>query len=242
MKSSKLILALWLGTSAWAQTLSMQSQVNPPVAAKPNGARMASSTASSPKPPAPATTTTATPAARRSANGQPVNVSPRQIAAPVNPPAARPAAVKAATRSGAKSAAQSSSRRHSRKAGQPSSGTTALAAGGKGAPVANRARRDPFVSPVVDRIKNAASCSGSGKQCLVIGEISLHGVVHSPSGFIAVVMNGEHTYFLRENDPLADGSVERITKDAIILREHSSDVLGRPLTREVTKKLGAPPV
>jgi hypothetical protein len=67
-------------------------------------------------------------------------------------------------------------------------------------------------------------------------------VVRTPSGFIAVVVNGEHTYFLHENDPLADGAVERITKDAIILRERSSDALGRPLTREVTKKLGVPAV
>ncbi len=105
-----------------------------------------------------------------------------------------------------------------------------------------RAWRDPFVSPVVERIREAATCTGTGRQCLLVGEISLHGVVRSPSGFIAVVVNGEHTYFLRENDPLADGAVERITKDAIILRERSSDALGRPLTREVTKKLGVPAV
>ena len=83
-------------------------------------------------------------------------------------------------------------------------------------------------------------CTGTGRQCLLVGEISLQGVVRSPSGFIAVVMNGEHTYFLRENDPLADGAVERITNDAIILRQRSSDALGRPVTREVTKKLGVP--
>jgi Tfp pilus assembly protein PilP len=75
-----------------------------------------------------------------------------------------------------------------------------------------------------------------------VGEISLHGVVRTPSGFIAVVVNGEHTYFLHENDPLADGAVERITKDAIILRERSSDALGRPVTREVTRKIGVPAV
>jgi hypothetical protein len=120
---------------------------------------------------------------------------------------------------------------------KPHSSGAAVTAGGAGI----GARRDPFVSPVVDRVR-AANCSGSGKQCLVIGEINLRGVVYSTSGFIAVVINGEHTYFLRVNDPLADGTVERITRDAIILRERSSDALGRPLTREVTKRLGAPPV
>jgi Tfp pilus assembly protein PilP len=104
-------------------------------------------------------------------------------------------------------------------------------------------RRDPFVSQIVERVPHTAgTCTGSGKQCLVVNELSLHGVVRSPNGFIAVVMNGEHTYFLHEHDPLADGAVERITKDTIILRERSSDVLGRPLTHEVTKKLGVPAV
>ena len=108
--------------------------------------------------------------------------------------------------------------------------------------IAAKGHRDPFVSPIVERIRDSATCAGSGRRCLLVGEISLHGVVRTPSGFIAVVVNGEHTYFLHENDPLADGAVERITKDAIILRERSSDALGRPLTREVTKKIGVPAV
>jgi hypothetical protein len=106
-----------------------------------------------------------------------------------------------------------------------------------------KAHRDPFVSPVVERtLGSVASCSGSKKRCLAVGEIVLQGVVRSPGGFIAVVMNGEHTFFLRENDPLADGEVERITRDTIVLRERSSDALGRPFMHEVTKKLGVPAV
>jgi len=105
-----------------------------------------------------------------------------------------------------------------------------------------KGRRDPFVSPLVERLGNGPTCAGSGRKCLAVGEITLHGVVSSPNGFIAVVVNGEHTYFLRENDPLANGAVERITRDAIIMRERSSDALGRPFTREVTKKLGVPAV
>jgi Tfp pilus assembly protein PilP len=117
-----------------------------------------------------------------------------------------------------------------------------MVAGERLAPIRATGRRDPFVSPIVERIRTSSTCNGSGKQCLAIGEITLQGVVHSPSGFIAVVMNGEHTYFLHVDDPLADGAVERITRDSIILRERSSDALGRPLIREVTKKLGVPAV
>jgi hypothetical protein len=92
----------------------------------------------------------------------------------------------------------------------------------------------------VERFRSTAACTGSGRQCLEVGDVSLHGVVHSPSGFIAVVMNGDHTYFLRENDPLADGTVARITNDAITFRQRSADAFGRPLVREVIKKLGVP--
>jgi hypothetical protein len=94
---------------------------------------------------------------------------------------------------------------------------------------------------VVERVRAQATCTGTGRQCLLVGEVILRGVVHGPSGFIAVVANGEHTYFLRENDPLADGAVERITNDAIVLRERSSDPTGRPVTHEVTRKLGVVP-
>jgi Tfp pilus assembly protein PilP len=95
---------------------------------------------------------------------------------------------------------------------------------------------------VVEHIRTAVACTGTGRQCLLVGEITLQGVVRSNNGLIAVVMNGEHTYFLRENDPLADGAVQRITKDSIVLRERSTDALGRPFTREVIRKLGTPAV
>ena len=49
-------------------------------------------------------------------------------------------------------------------------------------------RRDPFLSPVVQRA-GGSGCS-TGKKCLEIGEINLRGVVRSEAGFIAVVSNG----------------------------------------------------
>jgi hypothetical protein len=108
--------------------------------------------------------------------------------------------------------------------------------------VGGKGQRDPFVSPVVDRSHTPIVCTGTGKACLEVGEVSLHGVVHGASGYIAVVVNGEHTYFLRQNDPLANGQVVRITKDSIVLRERSTDDAGRPSTREVIRKISGPPV
>jgi Tfp pilus assembly protein PilP len=192
MKSSKLILALWLSASAWAQTLPPQRPLNVPPAAKPTVA---------------------------------------------SKPAPAPAVVyKSAVKPHARSTAQYQRKPASKgKAVQP---PPALA--GEAKPK-SKTQRDPFVSPVVERIREVAACSGTGRQCLLVGDVNLRGVVRSPSGAIAVVVNGEHTYFLRENDPLADGAVERITNDAIILRERSSDAAGRAVTREVTKRLGAVP-
>jgi Tfp pilus assembly protein PilP len=98
-------------------------------------------------------------------------------------------------------------------------------------------RRDPFVSPVVNRSMMGSGCS-TGKRCLAIDQINLKGVVKADSGMIAVVVNSlNKAYFLRENDPVFNGFVVKITGDSIIFKETVQDRLGKPLTREVTKKI-----
>jgi Tfp pilus assembly protein PilP len=102
-------------------------------------------------------------------------------------------------------------------------------------------RRDPFISPVVQRT-GGSGCS-TGKKCLEIGEINLKGVVRSQDGFIAVVSNGlQKAYFLRENDPVFNGYVVKITGDSIVFQETLQDRLGKTFTREVTKKITTPAV
>ncbi len=240
MKSSKLILALWLGASALAQTQALKPQGDPSSAVKPALARK---TPAPPPAPAakpapvitkPSATQNAKPAAEKP-SAAPVRHH-RVHPAPVTPPKPVPAPAPAATKLNQKK---------SKKPAPvviPGMPLPATEVKEKGKPIVISGQRDPFVSPVVERVRAAAACTGSGRQCLAVGEISLHGVVRASNGLIAVVVNGEHTYFLRENDPLADGSVERITKDSIILRERTSDALGRPQTREVTRKLGAPAI
>ncbi len=223
MKSRIFILAIWLATNAWAQNLPSKQPGKLSAAVKPS-------------------------AAPSSAHAVPQNVK--------NPPAngqPRPAAKPVAAQTAGTSAQGA---RKSRKALSPSVEQSSLRRHGSGEQTAQRLStkrkvgekhestpkggRDPFVSPVVERKFTAANCTGTGRQCLVVGEITLNGVVRSSSGFIAVVVNGEHTYFLRENDPLADGAVEKISSDAITLRQRSSDAVGHPVVREVTKKLGVP--
>jgi hypothetical protein len=102
-------------------------------------------------------------------------------------------------------------------------------------------RRDPFISPVVSRL-GGSGCS-TGKKCLEIGAINLRGVVHAESGFIAVVSNSlNKAYFLRENDPVFNGYVVKITGDSIVFQETVQDRLGKTFTREVVKKITTPAV
>jgi hypothetical protein len=102
-------------------------------------------------------------------------------------------------------------------------------------------KRDPFVSPVVSQV-SGSGCT-SGKKCLEIGAINFRGVVRSENGFIAVVTNSMNkAYFLRENDPVFDGYVVKITGDSIVFQETLRDRLGKTFTREVVKKITTPAV
>lgn len=101
-------------------------------------------------------------------------------------------------------------------------------------------KRDPFFSPVVQ--EHGSGCS-TGKKCLEIGTINLRGVVKSDSGFIAVVTNNlNKAYFLRENDPVFNGYVVKITGDSVTFQETIQDKLGKSFTREVVKRIFTPAV
>ena len=102
-------------------------------------------------------------------------------------------------------------------------------------------KRDPFFSPVVQQ-QGGSNCS-TGKKCLEIGQINLRGVVKSDGGFIAVVTNNMNkAYFLRENDPVFNGYVVKITGDSVVFQETVQDKLGKPFTREVVKRIFTPAV
>jgi Tfp pilus assembly protein PilP len=101
-------------------------------------------------------------------------------------------------------------------------------------------KRDPFFSPVVQT--NGSGCS-TGKKCLEINGINLRGVVKSDTGFIAVVTNNlNKAYFLRENDPVFNGYVVKITGDSVVFQETIQDKLGKPFTREIVKRIFTPAV
>jgi hypothetical protein len=105
-------------------------------------------------------------------------------------------------------------------------------------------KRDPFLSPIAAAAARgpATNCS-TGKHCLVVDQIALKGIVQTKEGNIAMVENGaRRSYYLHENDSLFDGSVIKITSDSVTFRQDSNDLIGRPVSREVVKKVSAPAV
>jgi hypothetical protein len=100
-------------------------------------------------------------------------------------------------------------------------------------------RRDPF-EPLVGITKEGGAGPNlpAGKAGLVIGTTRVDGTVKSPEGMLAVVSNpDQRVYFVREGDRLYDGQVEKIGLDGVVFRENSKDAFGKPVEREVTKRI-----
>jgi Tfp pilus assembly protein PilP len=98
-------------------------------------------------------------------------------------------------------------------------------------------KRDPFEA-LVGKKQEGPSNLPPGKAGLVIATVRVDGAVRSPGGMIAVVSNPQQrVYFVREGDRLYDGSVEKIALDGVVFRENSKDAFGKPIEREVTKRI-----
>src|SRR5438105_7307355 len=177
--------------------------------------------------------------------------SPAKPAAPkaaVSKPTAKakPASVKAAAKPAAKAAAPKPVAKpaaaKAKAPAKPAVEAAAAPAQGTGAQAASR-RRDPFINPITAVREGLSTACQGGKRCLEVTEIILRGIVRAPTGMIAVVENAaQRTYFLRENDPIYNGFVQKITPDTVVFKEHSIDSLGRDNQREIVKTVNAPVV
>lgn len=165
------------------------------------------------------------------AAAKPAITKAKPAAAPTKPAAASPMARKAAM-APAKAKAKPAATRV-KQAAMPTT-TTAKAA---------PARRDPFISPIREQGAAGPACT-TGKKCLAINSIVLRGIVKSQAGMIAVVESSlrKISYFLRENDPVFNGYVVKITPDTVVFRENVMDRLGKQSTRDVVMKVNAPAV
>lgn len=256
LRTGILALGLMLGT-AWAQnpdviqnTRDTLQNVQKKQAIDQKAALAAAGQASQPTPMSQLTAAAKPAASKPAANNAAVPGAQNKAAAA---PAAKP--VVSAASNPAKSAHKPAAKRQPKTVvavNKPSPPKTAVAVEDKKVAVESKkkepreysaaGRRDPFVSPVVSHSVMGSGCS-SGKRCLAVDQIILTGIVKSETGMIAVVVNSMNkAYFLRENDPVFNGYVVKITGDSIIFNQTIEDKLGKPFTREVTKRIITPAV
>jgi Tfp pilus assembly protein PilP len=173
----------------------------------------------------------------------------QKVAPDSKPAAAKPAMTKAKPAAAAKKSAAASPM--APKAAMPHAKAKAKPAASKAKKAATPAtttakapgKRDPFTSPIREQGAMGPACT-TGKKCLAINSIVLRGIVKSQAGMIAVVESSARriSYFLRENDPVFNGYVVKITGDTVVFRENVMDRMGKQSTRDVVMKVVAPVV
>jgi Tfp pilus assembly protein PilP len=180
----------------------------------------------------------------QAASGQSsANPAAKTAAAAPSKPQSKPAAKTPAKQSAkvpAKTSATDTTQVKTKPAAKAPSKAQAKAAGGKPAEEVKTAKRDPF-APLLNQ-KRAGGPSQDqlppGKPGLVIATLRLQGIVRGPAGMIAIVANpSQSVYFLREGDQLYDGRVVSIKLDEVAFHEYGKDAFGKPIDRQVSKRL-----
>ena len=247
---SAITVGLGLLIAAAAPSLRAQMDPLPPASGNSAAQQAGQTTQPATKPPAkPATQTPAKPAAQapaKPAAKAPAKPAPTKATKPAAQPG-KPApegAAKPAATAAAKPAARPARKPGKKKAAKAPRKAVEKPAGPAGAPKAaaeseiKAARRDPFESLVARSQSKGASNLPPGKAGLQVSTLRLDGIVRAPNGMIAVVSNPQaRTYFLREGDHLYDGSVEKITMDGVSFHEEGKDAFGKPVERQVNKRI-----
>ncbi len=233
-----------------AATPALWAQANPatPNSAKPGQSGPAKPTAQqAAKPTTPATTKPAPQTAAKPAAPAATKPAPQAAAKPGLPAATRPASQaanpvgKPAAKPAAKGAAKSKApaKRAAKTVEKPRTPGAAPAAAES---EVKQARRDPFESLLGRQSNKAPANLPPGKLGLQVSTLRLDGIVRAPNGMIAVVSNPQsRTYFLREGDRLYDGSVEKISMDGVSFHEEGKDAFGKPVERQVNKRIYSSP-
>jgi Tfp pilus assembly protein PilP len=102
-------------------------------------------------------------------------------------------------------------------------------------------RRGPFVS-LTQRGADPRSPASRppGLPGLLIGEVSVKGILKDPSGYIAMIeAPDKKTYIVRSGQKLMDGSIKSITADAVVFSQDVSDPLSLVKQREIRKVVRA---
>lgn len=101
-------------------------------------------------------------------------------------------------------------------------------------------RRDPFVS-LLARGTDTRSTSNrpAGTAGLLIGEITVKGIVRDRSGFIAMIQGPDtkKTFTVRSGEKLMDGTVKAITADTVVFSQDVNDPLSLVKQKEIRKNV-----
>jgi type IV pilus assembly protein PilP len=102
-------------------------------------------------------------------------------------------------------------------------------------------RRDPFLSLLgAGAEKGPQAKRGDGVAGMTVAEISVRGILQSRGTLIAMVQGPDNrTYMLRQGDRLADGAVQEVTTDGLVIMQEVNDPLSLVKQRMVRKPLRA---
>jgi len=216
----------------------VSAQVNPATvkSAAQNAAQTANTSATQ------STQTTAKPSQSSATNPKNgLNTSATQAAQQnTNPPAkAKKTPAEKQVKAEKKSAAASATATQTQKAPPAKDAKTSDDVSRTTKPVLPQGRRDPFITLVGKQTGSGPALNlPPGKGGLQVSTLILQGIVSGPNGMIAVVANPQKSvYFLRVGDELFDGRVEKIEIGSVSFHEVGKDAFGKPVEREVTRKL-----
>lgn len=102
----------------------------------------------------------------------------------------------------------------------------------------SQGRRDPFVSLLARGQDPRTSSRAAGVAGLLIGEVTVRGVVRDRSGFIAMIQGPDRkTFIVRSGEKLMDGSIKAITTDGIVFSQDVNDALATVKQKEIRKSV-----
>jgi len=100
-------------------------------------------------------------------------------------------------------------------------------------------RRDPFLNLLGTGAEPEAVIKRStGPAGLMVSEISVRGIMHGQSGFVAMVQGPDNkTYIVHQGDKFLDGRIKTITPQGLIIVQEVNDPLSLVKEREIRKLL-----
>jgi len=102
----------------------------------------------------------------------------------------------------------------------------------------SRGRRDPFVSLALGLNILAPDVRPPGLSGMLIQEVSLHGIVKTSEGYIAMIQGTDNkSYFARAGERLYDGTIDIIDSGKVVFLQEINDPLRIEKFHRIEKSL-----